>query len=144
MSNTRPGVPPRPVPGGRAGDPRGGILPGDAGPAPPRQLPAALRLPALPPQHGQPAQQVPTDPHIFSLHLFICLSVYLSIYIYAPIYLPIYRYRPRDNILMAGTMDLATVTATQLGHSLHRGHSRAASVRPRSGPGQRTICEIIL
>ena len=60
------------------------------------------------------------------------------------IYLPIYRYRPRDNILMAGTMDLATVTATQLGHSLHRGHSRAASVRPRSGPGQRTICKIIL
>ena len=34
---------------------------------------------------------------------------------------------------MAGTMDLATVTATQLGHSHHRGHSRAASVRPRSG-----------
>ena len=58
------------------------------------------------------------------------------------IYLPIYRYRPRDNILMAGTMDLATVTATQLGHSLHRGHSRAASVRPRSG--HRTICKIIL
>ena len=65
MSNTRPGVPPRPVPGGGAGDPRGGILPGDAGPAPPRQLPAPLRLPALPPQHGQPAQQVPADPYIY-------------------------------------------------------------------------------
>ena len=59
------------------------------------------------------------------------------------IYLPIYRYRPRDNILMAGTMDLATVTATQLGHSLHRGHSRAASVRPRSGPNKLYLIVIL-
>ena len=128
MSNTRPGVPPRPVPGGRAGDPRGGILPGDAGPAPPRQLPAALRLPALPPQHGQPAQQVPTDPHIFILHLFICLSIYLSIYIYAPIYLSIY---------------LQVPTARQHPDGGHHGprhrHRHAARPQPPPRPQQGSL-----
>ena len=80
-----PGAPPRPVPGGGAGDPRGGILPGDPGPAPPRQLPAPLRLPALPPQHGQPAQQVPSDPHIYLPFKSFYLSIYRSLY--APRYL---------------------------------------------------------
>ena len=73
----------------------------------------------------------PTLISTYLLNLFICLSIDPSMLL--DIYLSIYRYRPRDNILMAGTMDLATVTATQLGHSHHRGHSRAASVRPRSG-----------
>ena len=80
-----PGAPPRPVPGGGAGNPRGGILPGDPGPAPPRQLPAPLRLPALPPQHGQPAQQVPSDPHIYLPFKSFYLSIYRSLY--APRYL---------------------------------------------------------